>query len=120
VPEFLVDENLPRSLAPRLRAAGFAVEDIRDLGLRGAPDTEIFQFALSRGLVLLTGDLGFGQLLRASPTCQGVILMRLPNDWPTSAVNDLIERSLPRLAGHLAPGTLVVLEPERVRMRRFL
>ena len=120
MPEFLVDENLPRSLAPRLRAAGLAVEDVRDLGLRGAPDTEIFQVVLLRGLVLLTGDLGFSQLLRSSPNSQGVILVRLPNDWPTSAVNDLIERSLLRLAGHLVPGMLIVLEPERVRMRRFL
>jgi predicted nuclease of predicted toxin-antitoxin system len=119
VPEFLIDENLPRSLAPRLRAAGFAVHDVRDLGLRGAPDTEIFEFALSRGLVLVTSDLGFGLKLRDQPGSPGVILARLPNEWPTSAVNELLESCLRNLPSY-APGMLVLIEPERVRVRRFV
>jgi len=120
VTTFLVDENLPRSLAPRLCEAGFEVQDIRDLGLRGAPDTEIFDTALLRGAVLLTADLGFSRLLRASPEAPGVILIRVPNDWPSSAINDLIDSSLPTVAGSLQPGILVVLEPNRVRLRRFV
>ena len=117
---FLVDENLPRSLAPRLREAGFEMQDFRDLGLRGAPDTEIFDTALLRGAVLLTGDLGFSRLLRTFPEAPGIVLVRVPNDWSSSAINNLIESSLPKIAGSLQPGTLVVLEPNRVRLRRFL
>ncbi len=116
--EFLVDENLPRSLAPRLRAAGFKVQDVRDLGLRGAPDETIFEFARSSGLVLVTGDLGFGGRLRAMPDSPGVVLARLPNEWPTEAVNELIEHSLVRLS-EWTPGCLVVIEPERLRVRTF-
>jgi predicted nuclease of predicted toxin-antitoxin system len=117
--ELLVDENLPRSLAPRLRAAGFKVQDVRDLGLRGASDADIFSFARSNGLVLLTSDLGFGGRLRAMPDSPGVVLARLPNEWATDAVNELIERSLSGLPA-LTPGSLVVLEPERIRIRTFL
>jgi predicted nuclease of predicted toxin-antitoxin system len=64
VPTYLVDENLPRSLAPSLRAAGFEAEDVRDQGLRGKPDTEVLNLAISRGWILVTGDLGFGSLIR--------------------------------------------------------
>jgi predicted nuclease of predicted toxin-antitoxin system len=120
VQRFLVDENLPRSLAPRLHAAGFEVEDVRDLGLRGAPDTEIFEVARVRDLVLLTGDLGFGYLLRSSPRSPAVVLVRLPNEWPTSAVNDLIEKSLASLSKALVQGSLIVIEPQRIRIRTFL
>ena len=116
---FLVDENLPRSLAPRLRAAGLEVHDVRDLGLRGAPDTEIFEVALSQGAVLLTGDHGFSRLFRASQNSPGLILVRLPNEWPTSAVNELIEKSLLSVARDLVPGNLVVFEPGRIRIRTF-
>ena len=117
--ELLVDENLPRSLAPRLQTAGFKVQDVRDLGLRGAQDARIFEFARSSGMVLLTSDLGFGARLRAMPDSPGVVLVRIPNEWPVEAVNELIERCLLNLP-ELIPGSLVVIEPERLRVRTFL
>jgi predicted nuclease of predicted toxin-antitoxin system len=35
---FLVDENMPRPLAPALIGAGYGAEDVRDVGLRGQGD----------------------------------------------------------------------------------
>jgi predicted nuclease of predicted toxin-antitoxin system len=40
VAKFLVDEDLPRSLARELRLAGIDAVDARDAGLRGRPDGE--------------------------------------------------------------------------------
>jgi hypothetical protein len=54
---FLVDEDLPRSLAPALRAAGHAATDVGDEGLRGQADERVFRFAKERGFALLTGDM---------------------------------------------------------------
>lgn len=45
---FLVDADLPRSLARHLRTAGFEAEDVRDIGMRKSPDDDIFTYALSR------------------------------------------------------------------------
>ncbi|MCV3213275.1 DUF5615 family PIN-like protein [Plectonema radiosum NIES-515] len=42
---FLVDENMPRSLAPKIAALGFTVQDVRDIGLRGHPDSEVMEAA---------------------------------------------------------------------------
>ena len=39
--KFLVDEDLPRSVAPLIRELGYDADDVRDVGLRGAPDSEI-------------------------------------------------------------------------------
>jgi len=61
---FLVDEDLPRSLAPVLRAAGLSVEDVRDIGLRGQPDDTILAYATTHGFAVLTPDVGFGNLVR--------------------------------------------------------
>jgi len=48
------------------------------------------------------------------------VLVRLPNEWPTTAVNDLIEKSLASLSKAFVPGTLIVIEPQRIRIRTFL
>jgi predicted nuclease of predicted toxin-antitoxin system len=39
---FLTDEDVPRSTARVLRDAGFDVVDVRDVGLRGKSDQEVF------------------------------------------------------------------------------
>jgi len=44
----IIDEDLPRSLAPLLREKGYEVYDTRDVGLRGHSDEEIFKFAQNK------------------------------------------------------------------------
>ena len=39
--KFLVDEDLPRSTAPKPREIGFEAFDVRDCGLRGKSDEEV-------------------------------------------------------------------------------
>lgn len=119
MPGFLVDENLPRSLARRLRESGVEAHDVRDVGLRGRPDPEVLQTAIDRGLVLLSGDLGFGSLLRTVPEFPGLILVRLPDEWSTSRVNETLEKALAPLLQKDLTGVLVVVEPDRVRLRHL-
>lgn len=114
---FLIDENLPRSLAPHLRAAGLSASDVREEGLRGHPDIEILERAISRSFVLVTGDLGFGSLVRSRPGVPALVITRPPDDWPTSDVIDLLERVLSQLAQSGVSGFLVVVEPDRIRRR---
>ena len=40
---FITDEDVPRSTARVLRDAGFDAVDVRDVGLRGKNDTEVFE-----------------------------------------------------------------------------
>jgi hypothetical protein len=39
--KFLIDENMPRSLAGRIAELGFEVQDVRDIGLASHPDEEL-------------------------------------------------------------------------------
>jgi len=59
-----VDEDLPRSLARRLRGAGLDAVDVRDVGLRGCTDEEVLEFAVRESRVVVTADIGFGNILR--------------------------------------------------------
>jgi predicted nuclease of predicted toxin-antitoxin system len=99
-----------------LRRAGWEAEDVRDQGLRGKPDAEVLDLSRARGWVLLTGDLGFGSLVRSVPSFPGVILIRFPDEWPTGRVNEVISQALRSLAGKDLKNRLVVVEPERLRI----
>jgi predicted nuclease of predicted toxin-antitoxin system len=119
MPGFLIDEDLPRSLAPLLKQAGHVVEDVRDVGLRGRPDAEVFEAARARGMALLTGDVGFSNLLHFPlGTHSGIIVARLPNELPARRVNQGILEALGALGEEEIRGNLVIIEPGRIRLRR--
>ena len=116
---FLVDEDLPRSTAERLRLAGHVALDVRDVGLRDHPDSEVFAFAQSRRAILLTADRDFADALSFQPgNHSGIIVVRVPNQLSTQVVNREIERSLVALAGDDLSGVLVIVEVGRTRVRR--
>lgn len=119
MPSFLVDEDLPRSLAPRLRAANVGAEDVRDVGLRGAPDVTVFAHALDQGFVLLTGDLGFANILRFPlGSHHGIVVVRFPNEMSVDALNETVVRTVSSLSDSDVRGNLLIVEPGRVRFRR--
>ena len=116
---FLVDEDLPRSLARDLRAAGFDARDVRDVGLRGRPDRDVIDLAVSEGRALLTGDLGFGNVLAFPPaTHRGVLVARFPSDASVRTLNDAILAAIGTLTDADIDHAIVIVEPGRIRLRR--
>lgn len=116
---FLADEDLPRSLVPQLRAAGMAADDVRDAGLRGKSDDEIFEYAVSHSLTLLTADVGFGNILRFPPGAHaGIVVARFPSELPTASLTEAILSALRSLSDEEIVASLVVIEPGRIRLRR--
>ncbi|MFQ5792001.1 MAG: DUF5615 family PIN-like protein [Acidobacteriota bacterium] len=117
--EFLIDEDLPRSLSHLLRASGLAAEDVRDLGLKGRTDREVFEYAVSHSCTLLSADLGFANLQRFPlGTHPGIVIARFPNEMSTRFLNDAILRALQDLTDEDIRGNLVVMQPGRIRLRR--
>ncbi len=60
---FLVDENLPRSLAPDLVALGYSAEHVYDLGMSGAKDASVYAYAQSQQEIIITSDKDFSNVL---------------------------------------------------------
>jgi predicted nuclease of predicted toxin-antitoxin system len=116
---FLIDEDLPRSLAAGLRREGLVAEDVRDIGLRGQEDTSVFSYARSRGLALVSGDLGFANILRYPlGSHAGVVIARFPNEMPAAQVTKTVVAGLRQLSNEEIRGNLIVISPGRVRLRR--
>jgi predicted nuclease of predicted toxin-antitoxin system len=116
---FLVDEDLPRSLGRGLRAEGFDAQDVRDIGLRGKTDREVLQHAVAENRILVTADLGFANLL-AVPlgTHSGILVVRLPNELAVGTVNTVVLNAVRTLADEELRGSLMIVEPTRIRLRR--
>lgn len=118
---FLIDEDLSRKLAPRLRALGMQAEDVRDLGLAATADPEILEYVLAHRRTLVTADIQFANAIdTADSEHPGVVLVRYPNEVSVRRVNEELAAVLTSVAGDDLTGQLVVLEPGGVRTRRRL
>ncbi|MBI2321669.1 MAG: DUF5615 family PIN-like protein [Chloroflexi bacterium] len=116
---FLLDENLPRSSARVLRDAGYDAVDVRDVGLRGHSDAEVFAYAQASGATLITADKGFANVRAyAAHPHAGLIVVRLPNEVPTAEVNRVLLHALIDLQGRDLAGLLIIVQAGRTRIRR--
>ena len=79
--KLVIDEDMPRSTGKVLKDRGYEVKDIRDYGLRGANDGEVYQFAHKNQAVLITGDMGFGNILYFPIGSHfGIVIVHFPNE----------------------------------------
>ena len=114
----LVDENMPRSLAPQIAALGFSVQDVRDIGLRGHPDTEVMDAAIAADAIIITRDRGLADPRGWSKAFSaGVIFVNLPDATPVTTVNARILELLSNRLPVSLLGALTIVEPRRALSR---
>jgi predicted nuclease of predicted toxin-antitoxin system len=114
----LIDNALSPAVADELKQAGHDAVHVRDYGLQAAPDDEIFDRAATEHRVVVSADTDFGTLLAArQATAPSVILFRHGSERrPADQVARLVA-NLPQLESSLDDGSIVVIEPARVRIR---
>ncbi len=115
----LADMGVSRRVAAGLRAAGHDVVHLSDQGLQRLADAAIFSKASAERRTVLTFDLDFPRIAaEARAAGASVVLFRLVD--ATSA--NVLRRALAALtefADDLARGTVVVVEDNRTRARRY-
>jgi predicted nuclease of predicted toxin-antitoxin system len=117
--KFLIDEDLPRSTGELLKNLGFEFFDVRDIGLRGASDSEIAAYAKKQNLCLITGDTGFADIRNYPPKeYPGIIVLHIPRDSTAKSILNLLDGALKQesLLSNI-PGKLAIVEPGRIRFR---
>lgn len=116
---FLVDENLPHSLASDLVSQGHAAVHIRDAGLVGHPDSDIFEYAISNHLTIIACDLDFADVRRYSAERHnGIIILRLPDEIGIERRRRLLFRALSQIDDSEFAGTLIILDLAGIRVRK--
>lgn len=116
---FLIDANLPRSLAKVFSDLGHQAWDVRDLGLGCANDSLIAQHAQKESLALVTLDGDFGNIRNYPPALYaGIIVLNVPSDTPAKLILTIME-GYPKRDDLLAKihGRLTIIEPGHVRIR---
>jgi predicted nuclease of predicted toxin-antitoxin system len=113
----LVDESLPRAATLALRAAGHDVTDVRDVGLRGRPDSEVQARAVEEDRIVAAADLDFANALRFPPgTHPGIIVLRVPDSWDSRARAERLVSGIGEAGADTLRGAIVIVEPDRMRI----
>lgn len=107
-------------MAVGLRDAGHDAVHVLDIGLSAAADEIIFDRSAAEGRVLISEDTDFGTLLVTRQSAQpSVILFRRMSDRRAIALLPLLLLNLSLVEEELLLGAIVVIEPERLRVRRL-
>ncbi|MEW6202310.1 MAG: DUF5615 family PIN-like protein [bacterium] len=116
---FVIDEDMPRSTGQILKEQGYEVKDIRDYGLRGASDTEIYNFAQKEKSIIITEDKDFGNVLRfLIGNHFGIIVVRFPNEMSTKEINRHLLMAIKEIPEDTFRGSVVIVEPGKTRIKR--
>lgn len=117
--KFLIDNALSPVVAKHLSDGGHDAVHVRDYDLMAASDDEIFDRAKNEQRIIISADTDFGTLLAVrEENSPSVILLRHGTQQrrPEQQAAILLA-NLAEVARDLAEGSVVVFEPERVRIR---
>jgi predicted nuclease of predicted toxin-antitoxin system len=117
--KLLLDMGVAPRTAEFLRMHGHDAVHLRELGLVKLPDPEIVRLAERENRVIVTFDLDFSRIVALGRLAQpSVILFRL-DQFTTDEIQKQLVELLRQVSSDLEAGAIVVVDSERVRVRRL-
>ncbi|MFT4229017.1 MAG: DUF5615 family PIN-like protein [Microbacterium sp.] len=104
---FVVDAQLPPSLAAVLQRQGHDAVAVRDIGLREAPDSAIWAHCARTGRVIVSKDDDFARRARDTTTGPPVVWLRVGNA-STRALEAWFVPLLPAIVEQLEAGERLI------------
>jgi predicted nuclease of predicted toxin-antitoxin system len=118
--KFLADMGISPVTVLFLRGLGHEAVRLPELGLERRSDADVIAYAMSRGEVVLTFDLDYPALLALNPGSRvSAIVFRTTSAEP-EWINQRLREALPLISDALIEGAIVVVEDDRIRLRRFV
>lgn len=110
-----IDESLPTSLGPILRAMGHDVQTVYDEKIAGRDDSVVWRAAQEERRFVLAQDLGFAARALSAPHA-GLLLLRLRFP-PRVAIEERIRQVFALEAAESWAGCLVAVTDVKIRVR---
>lgn len=105
--KLIIDAQLPPALASRLRELGHDARHVEELGLRHSDDTDIWDYAMAHGCVIITKDEDFAHRSSQSKVSPIIIWLRVKN-ISRQALLLWFEPLLPQIEHHIANGDKLI------------
>ena len=118
--KFLADMGISPVTVAFLRGIGHEAVRLLEVGLERRSDADVIAYAMSRGQVVMTFDLDYPTLLALNPGSRVSAIvfrtLRAEPEW----INERLRETLPLMTDALTAGAIVVVEDDRIRIRRFV
>jgi len=116
--KIFANENLFEPIIDYLRSLGNDVLSIRDCGLSGISDDEVYEKACKENRVIITMDKDFTRIFRFPPEkCGGIVVAKLYKR-PVNETLTIFKKYYQSIKEEDIKRNLVVITPEGVRIRR--
>jgi predicted nuclease of predicted toxin-antitoxin system len=116
--KILANENLFEPIIQLLKDLGHDVVSIRERGLCGITDDEVYQMACKEKRIIITMDKDFSRIFRFSPQrCGGIVVVEIYRKKVDEAL-ELFKKHFERLKEEDIKQNLVIITPARLRIRR--
>ncbi|MEK6680807.1 MAG: DUF5615 family PIN-like protein [Nitrospirota bacterium] len=114
------NENLFEPIIDYLRHLGNDVLSIRDSGLSGISDDEVYEKACKENMVIITMDKDFTRMFRFPPVkCGGIVVAKIYKR-PVDETLMIFKKYYQSIKMEDIKGNLVIITPEGVRIRRSI
>ncbi|OHC00299.1 MAG: hypothetical protein A3G70_06045 [Planctomycetes bacterium RIFCSPLOWO2_12_FULL_39_13] len=116
--KIFANENLFEPIIDYLRSLGNDVLSIRDCGLSGISDDEVYGKACKENMVIITMDKDFTRIFRFPPEkCGGIVVAKLYKR-PVNETLTIFKKYYQSIKEEDMKRNLVIITPEGVRIRR--
>jgi predicted nuclease of predicted toxin-antitoxin system len=115
--KLLIDMNLAPNWVRVLANTGHDARHWSEVGDQRASDTEIMAYALRHGLIVLTHDLDFGDIVAATGGAGPSVVQIRAEDVRVATIALQVVRALETCSTAVADGALLSADVDRARLR---
>ncbi|MHB8280995.1 MAG: DUF5615 family PIN-like protein [Candidatus Humimicrobiaceae bacterium] len=117
--KFIADMNISPQTIETLKERGYTIKRVTEFLGPNAGDEDIIDLAIREESTIITQDLDFSYLLAKRRMSKPSLITLRINIIKPVRVAKVLEMVLPQIESELNKGSIVIVEEERIRIRKL-